>query len=83
MSTRSFVRPTPKPLTLTLTLSSAIAEAFPSRPRACTVPLGNNDVYPGYHVNNSNRLEYGWQAAVARKYCGIDAEMADQFTRYG
>jgi len=64
-------------------VSEVIANAFPSRPRACTVPLGNNDVYPGYHVNNSNRWEYAWQAAVARKYCGIDSETADHFARHG
>ena len=51
-------------------MSRAIADAFPSRPMACTVPLGNNDVYPGYHVNNSDRLYYARQAAVAREFCG-------------
>ena len=64
-------------------VSRVIAQAFPGRPRACTVPLGNNDVYPGYHVNNSNPREYAWQAAVAREHCGIDAQTAAHFARYG
>ena len=45
-------------------VSRVIAQAFPGRPRACTVPLGNNDVYPGYHVNNSNPREYAWQVTL-------------------
>ena len=45
-------------------VSRVIAQAFPGRPRACTVPLGNNDVYPGYHANNSNPREYTWQVTL-------------------
>lgn len=64
-------------------MSARIARAFPSRPRACTVPLGNNDVYPDYHINNSDTLYYATQARTARAFCGIDESVAALFARRG
>jgi len=56
-------------------MSQQIADAFPNRPFACQTPLGNNDVYPNYGINNSDSKFYAPQAATAQQFCGMtDAE---------
>lgn len=63
--------------------SEAIVDAFPSRPRACRTPLGNNDVYPNYATNVSDSTFYASQAAVASDLCGLDTQNAALFERTG
>ncbi len=63
--------------------SRAISEAFVTKPRACTVPLGNNDVYPNYAINNSDPEQYATHAETAVKYCGLDEVTAAMFARVG
>ena len=64
-------------------MSAAIAKTFLNKPKACTVPLGNADVFPDYYVNNSDTQYYEAQAKVAMEHCGIDAVTAKRFSRYG
>jgi len=46
------------------------------------VPLGNNDVYPNYHVDLLSAAGFATQAAVASA-CGLGAEQAALFARVG
>ena len=64
-------------------MSKRIQEAFPSRPFACQTPLGNNDVFPNYAVNNSDTNFYAPQARAARLYCGVGDAEASGFAAKG
>lgn len=63
--------------------SRAISAAFVTKPRACAAPLGNNDMFPNYGVNNSDDAFYSAHAATAREYCGLDDATAAHFARVG
>ena len=64
-------------------MSALISSTFPSNPRACVVPLGNNDVFPNYYTNTSAHEPYARQAATARHFCGLDESTADLFSQKG
>ena len=64
-------------------MSRQISDAFPSRPYACQTPLGNNDVFPNYGINNSDPNFYAEQAATARQYCGATEAEANAFAATG
>ena len=64
-------------------MSRLIHDAFPNRPYACQVPLGNNDVFPNYGIDNANASYYATQAASAMQFCGLDDAQAKMFTAKG
>ena len=64
-------------------MSAEVSAAFPNNPRACLIPLGNNDVWPNYFTNTSATNQYASMAQAAKTYCGLDDENVDLFTRKG
>lgn len=64
-------------------MTSTIARTFPNNPDVCLVPLGNNDVYPNYHVDLDGLPSYYESQAAAAASCGLDASSAALFRSKG
>jgi len=64
-------------------MSEQISAVFANKPMACQTPLGNNDAFPNYGINNSDPLFYLPQATTAKEFCGMTADEAQVFTAKG